>query len=127
MLGGQSPDDFIFTYYLTDADCNSDVNPLALPTMFENMENSHDLYVRFSYLIDGCAACYNFQIETDGLLGLGANAISNVKIYPNPAPDFIIVTFANLAFVELLIRDVQGRTAKVLKVLAAFNLLMFQH
>ena len=109
MLGGQFAIDFVFSYYLTEADCDGKINPLATPTMFENTENPQSVFVRMEPFNAPCGTCYSFVISSDGILGTETNALENLTIFPNPATNFITVTGKDLAFAKILIRDIQGR------------------
>lgn len=112
MLGDQFAVDFVFTYFLSQADCENQTNQLANPSMFENTENPQSIYVRMEPFNAPCGTCYPFEISSDGILGISTNPIKSLKIYPNPATNFIKVELEDLAFAEILIRDIQGRLIK---------------
>lgn len=109
MLGGQFAVDFVFTYYLSAADCDAQTNPLPNPSAYENTVNPQDIYVRMEPFNAPCGTCYNFEISSDGILGFETTKLDSLKLFPNPAQDFITLNSNDLASAEIIISDVQGR------------------
>ena len=109
MLGGQFAVDFVFTYYLSAADCASATNPIPNPENFTNTMNPQVIDVRMEPFNAPCFTCYTFTVASDGTLGLDGAMFNNLKVYPNPANDVVNVVLNNVAYAEILIRDIQGR------------------
>jgi len=111
MLGGVDPFDFQFSYFTTATDASNNENPIGDPEQYTNQTNPQTIYGRYEYVITGCEVeLFDFEIQTDGALGLLDNAFDSIALWPNPADHLISISGLYQGFdyvVEVL--DVSGR------------------
>ncbi len=110
-LGGQDPFLFNFYYYVTQADADAMVNPIANPESYINATNPQIIYGRMDNLQEMCYfETYTFQIETDGVLGINSFSEENLQMFPNPASSLLNFQFQLFdSEVAITIFDVQGK------------------
>ncbi|MCF6308080.1 MAG: T9SS type A sorting domain-containing protein [Flavobacteriaceae bacterium] len=89
MLGDQNPAIALFTYHTTFEDSDNGVNAIASPTAYQNVLNPQTIYVRLTNNNTGFYVLTSFEIETDEILGIEDDFISNFKMYPNPSEAII--------------------------------------
>ncbi|WP_172966855.1 T9SS type A sorting domain-containing protein [Patiriisocius marinistellae] len=119
MLGSQFAIDFIFTYYLTQADCDTGVNAIANPSTFTNFENPQEIFVRMQNAIADCGTCYNYRIMSDGTLGLHQNGLKRVLLFPSPVTTTLTIETPRLvAETTYYIYNLKGQlmTSEILRV-----------
>jgi len=110
MLGDQDPLVALFSYYITLADSENDVNRISLPTAYQNITNPQTIFVRLTNSNSGNYVLTNFEIQTDGVLGVDENFNNSFKLYPNPSTGIINVQSNNLTeAVEVAIYNLQGQ------------------
>ena len=110
MLGGQDPLIALFTYHTSLLDATNGDNTIATPTAYQNIINPQTIFVRLTNSNTGSYVLTNFNIETDGNLGIENNFIKKLKLYPNPTDEFVsIQSDYFLEQVEVIIYNVQGQ------------------
>ena len=110
MLGGQNPAGFDFTYFLTEADCFNNTNPIVNPTAFNNTSNPQTVYVQFQDLITGCFICESFDVIVEEELGLGDNTFLDITIYPNPTTGLVTISnISNSTFTSIELFTIEGK------------------
>ncbi len=94
MLGGVDPFDFQFNYFTSQADALNNENPISDPEAYTNVTNPQIIYGRYEYFISGCEVeFFEFEIQTDGALGLEEALLGQVALYPNPTSDELFLVF----------------------------------
>ncbi len=89
-LGPQDQFNFQFKYYITSEDATNDTNAIADPETYQNTANPQTIYARMAPLQDQCDfETYDFEIETDGVLGVTETNFSDLQVYPNPVSEKI--------------------------------------
>ncbi len=110
MLGDQNPAIAFFTYHTTFEDSDNGVNSIATPTAYLNNTNPQTIYVRLTNNNTGFYVLTSFEIETDGVLGVEENILSNLILYPNPASGIVMLQSSNLTEItELTIYNLLGQ------------------
>jgi len=110
MLGNQDPLVALFSYFITLADSENDVNRISLPTAYQNITNPQTIFVRLTNSNSGNYVLTNFEIQTDGVLGVDENFNNSFKLYPNPSTGIINVQSNNLTeTVAIAIYNLQGQ------------------
>jgi archaellum component FlaF (FlaF/FlaG flagellin family) len=66
-------------------------NEIVAKTVYQNIANPQTIYVRLTNNNNGSYALSNFEIETDGLLGINSNVFSDLSIFPSPASERISI------------------------------------
>ncbi|GAB5399727.1 MAG: hypothetical protein Aureis2KO_13120 [Aureisphaera sp.] len=109
MLGSQDPTLFAFTYYESFGDSDAGINPIPTPMAYQNIANPQTIYVRMTNNDNGSFVLTDFEIETDGVLGLTDVDKFAFVVYPNPATDLIqINTTQELSNLEIHVFDIKG-------------------
>lgn len=110
MLGGQNASDFLFTYYVTFIDSYNDTNPIGNTEAYTNSQNPETIYVRMTEISTGNFNLADFEIETDGVLGVQDEFALSFQVFPNPVSDMLtIVSGFDTSEVNVSIFDVNGR------------------
>ncbi len=110
MLGDQNPAIALFTYHTSFEDSDNDVNAIAIPTAYQNVLNPQTIYVRLTNDNTGFYVLTSFDIETDGILTIEENILSDLSIYPNPSTEIINIQSSLLTeTVGLTIYNLQGQ------------------
>lgn len=98
VLGSQDPFEFNINYFETQADADTNSNPIANPESYTNLSNPQTIYTRFAPLQDQCQyETYNFEIFADENLSIGEQQTLLFSIYPNPTQDWLNISKAVLA------------------------------
>ncbi|MCK7591411.1 T9SS type A sorting domain-containing protein [Subsaxibacter sp. CAU 1640] len=81
---------FDFNYYLTQADAEAQVNPIANPQAYQNTTDLESIYVSMRNPYTGHSITTEFMITIDSDL-LGVEEVDNgiAKLYPNPVTDVL--------------------------------------
>jgi hypothetical protein len=110
MLGDQNPAIALFTYHTTFEDSDNGVNSIATPTAYQNTTNPQTIYVRLTNSNTGFYVLTSFEIETDEILRIEDDFISNFKIYPNPSEAIINLKSNNFSeTIGVSIYNIQGQ------------------
>ncbi|MFK5982566.1 MAG: T9SS type A sorting domain-containing protein [Flavobacteriaceae bacterium] len=110
MLGDQNPAIALFTYHTSFEDSENGINSIATPTAYLNNTNPQTIYVRLTNNNTGFYVLTSFVIETDGVLGIEENILSNLKLYSNPISGIITLQSSNLIeSTDLTIYNIQGQ------------------
>ncbi|MEL6813071.1 MAG: T9SS type A sorting domain-containing protein [Bacteroidota bacterium] len=110
MLGAQDPTVYLFSYHTTFADAQTDANAVSNPESYQNTANPQTIYVRFYNNGTNGYVVTNFEIETDGVLGVDDVFSDNLIIYPNPASEWVVIQQKQYASdLEIVVLDVNGR------------------
>ncbi|NND62325.1 MAG: T9SS type A sorting domain-containing protein [Flavobacteriaceae bacterium] len=111
MLGGVDPFDFMFTYFTSTSDAENNVNAITDPENYTNLTNPQIIYGRYEYVVTGCEVeLFQFEIQTDGALGLDDLKSNKLKVAPNPASERVMVSGINKASSYTLeVYDLSGR------------------
>lgn len=106
ILNGQS--NVEVTFYETQSNANSGINPIAVPESYTNVNNPQTIYVRLENDITSCFAVTSFEIFADPNLGLMVYNYPSILIYPNPVVSQLnIVSDVNV--IALILRDQLGQ------------------
>ena len=126
MLGAQDPTVFLFSYHLTFEDAQQDNSPIVNPEAYQNVENPQTIYVRFYNDTANGYVVTNFEIETDGVLGIDENFSNSFSVYPNPASGVVVIQ-SNEVFsgLEISLFDMNGRLLYSESNVASSNRLQF--
>jgi len=110
MLGNQDPLIYLFSYHVTFDDSVNGENDIATPEGYQNIANPQTIYVRLSNDNTGTFALTNFDIETDGILGIDEVTTTNFVIYPNPTGDEIVISSRDFeSTASIYVFDLQGK------------------
>jgi len=110
MLGDQDPLIVLFSYYITVEDSENGTNSITSPTAYQNIANPQAIFVRLTNSNTGSYLLADFEIETDGVLGVEDNFFKSFKLYPNPSTGTLNIQSSNLnEAVELAIYNLQGQ------------------
>lgn len=90
MLGSADPFDFQFHYFTTAIDAQNNENPIVDPEAYVNQTNPQTIYGRYDYFMTGCEAeLFDFEIQTDGALGITDNRLDRLVMAPNPTSNSV--------------------------------------
>ncbi|MCB0749564.1 MAG: T9SS type A sorting domain-containing protein [Ignavibacteriae bacterium] len=91
---------FGFSYYTSLADAEAGVNPIATPEAYTNVSNPEEIFLRMSNTYTGTAITDSFKIALSAdALSIEEAMLEEVKIYPNPVSDYLVID-SNMANVE---------------------------
>jgi hypothetical protein len=91
MLGSQDPNLYRFSYHENFQDSEVNANEIIAKTVYQNIANPQTIYVRLTNNANGSYVLSNFEIETDGVLGINSNGFSDLSIFPIPASERISI------------------------------------
>jgi hypothetical protein len=91
MLGAQDPTIYLFSYHETFENSMDGIDPIVTPIAYQNILNPQTIYVRLTNNGNGSYALIDFEIETDGVLGINENSLNNLQLYPNPVSENLII------------------------------------
>lgn len=91
MLGSQDPNIYRFSYHETFDDSEEYVDEIIAKTVYQNIANPQTIFVRLTNNVNGSYALSDFEIETDGVLGISSNVFSDLSIFPIPASERISI------------------------------------
>ncbi|WNM18541.1 choice-of-anchor L domain-containing protein [Flavobacterium capsici] len=77
ILNGNNPSDYTVNYYLTQADAEGSVNPIANPTAYDNISNPQTIYYQLSNAGD-CFIVGNFDLIVQPLTDIVFNLPTQV-------------------------------------------------
>jgi gliding motility-associated-like protein len=77
ILNGNNPNDYTVTYYLTQADAEAGVNPIANPTDYSNISNPQTIYYQLANA-GGCFIIGNFDLIVQPLTDIVFNLPTQV-------------------------------------------------
>lgn len=97
VLNGDSPSDYSVDYFETDTEAQSNQNAIVTPEAYQNTSNPQTIFVRKTHLESHCFAVSQFIIETDATVGIAGLEVKNLKIYPNPAQDYLQIGSINIS------------------------------
>lgn len=110
MLGSLDPLVHQFTYHVSLSDSNNNENAIANPMAYQNIANPQTIYIRLTNTDNGFYALTNFQIETDGILGVESVLENLIALYPNPVSNEIHIQSSEaLSNLEIRVYDMNGR------------------
>jgi N-acetylneuraminic acid mutarotase len=89
VLGSQDPDDLVFNYFENSDDAGANDDEIVTPDSYQNIENPQTIYYRLTNAINNCYIIGDFEIETDGVLGIDEKISQRLKVFPNPAKEFV--------------------------------------
>lgn len=93
MLGSADPFDFQFHYFTTAIDAQNNENPIVNPEAYVNQTNPQTIYGRYDYFMTGCEAeLFDFEIQTDGALGITDNRLDRLVLAPNPTANSLTLS-----------------------------------
>lgn len=95
MLQGLDPADFSVSYYEVEADAENDINPIAIPTAYQNLENPQTIYVRVVNVHSGLYVTASFLIST-GSLSVNSLVFDDLSVFPNPTTGSFTVQSSQL-------------------------------
>ncbi|MEZ4817056.1 MAG: T9SS type A sorting domain-containing protein [Flavobacteriaceae bacterium] len=96
MIGDYDPTQFLFSYHATFEDSVFGTNAISTPEAYQNIANPQTIFVR---LYDSAGTDFGlaqFNIETDGVLGIENAFFSDLKIYPNPVTEMVTISASKL-------------------------------
>jgi hypothetical protein len=112
IIDGESPADFVISYYETLQDAEADTNAIAMPMSYQNIVNPQIVYVRTASLVTDCRAISSFVLETD-VLSVANEEASLFTLFPNPTSDIVNIRLSNPnATATVAIIDIQGKIIK---------------
>ena len=110
MLGSLDPLVHQFTYHVSLSDSNNNENAIANPMAYQNIANPQTIYIRLTNTDNGFYALTDFQIETDGILGVESVLENLIALYPNPVSNEIHIQSSEaLSNLEIRVYDMNGR------------------
>lgn len=111
MLGSADPFDFQFHYFTTASDAQSNENSIEDPEAYVNQTNPETIYGRYDYIMTGCdVELFDFEIQTDGPLGITDSRLNQLVLAPNPFDDHLSILPAEpLSEVSIRLLDLNGR------------------
>lgn len=93
MIGSQDASDYNFDYFLNETDAIINENVIEIPTSYQNTMNPETIFVRFQDVVTGCFSIENFNIETDGSLGLDDDTfLSSIQLFPIPTTTSLLIS-----------------------------------
>jgi len=120
ILGAQNPSDFDIFYFETLVDADANTNSIANPQAYMNVINPQIVFARLQLKEGNCYDITQFEIATDGVLGIDDVPTNTIILYPNPAGDELMISSGNVASTAtILMFDLQGK-----KVLSETNILL---
>lgn len=112
ILNGENSADFTISYYETLQDAEDEINAIANPTAYQNIENPQTVYVRTTSLTTDCRAISSFVLETD-VLSVDTENQELFSVFPNPASNNIHLQFIDQNdAIDVYIYDIQGKLVK---------------
>ena len=110
MLGSQDPNLYRFSYHETFEDSEENVNEIISKTVYQNIANPQMIFVRLTNNVNGSYALIDFEIETDGVLGINSNVFSDLSIFPIPASERISIQSQYLTSeIDITIYTIHGQ------------------
>ena len=106
------------SYYESFSDSNNTLNPINNPTAYQNTSNPQTIYVRVMNTNTNGYGLTQFDIETDGVLGIQSNAFSDLTMYPNPVQNEVTLTSGGFTSeVKVQVYNMSGKVIYVEKIL----------
>ncbi len=120
ILDALDPTDFIVTYYETLEDAQAEINPIASPSSYVNIENPQTIYVVIDPLNLECSAITQFTIETT-VLGIADLNEEVFSVYPNPVSDILQITNSSSLQTEIELYNLHGHKIKSIELAEAIT------
>jgi len=109
IIGIQDPASFQVSFYVSEADAQSDTNKILLPGAYTNSSNPQVIYVRITTITTACYTLNQFIIFAEPNLGIGDEGTSTIILYPNPTSGKLFMEGISELEIELAIFNSIGQ------------------